>query len=488
MLDDQETLAIFRHALFDVCADFSLPFKEADHHFLTGSQLNAIEFKTVLVEGPCGAGKTHLWRTLVDTRNELNIRYRQLSFPGYNIFTRVGFGTGLRAEVVPSKLQLQALHEKHATDAKFSPLFIWQAVLAYGLGDFDKSFEQCSTWEQRVAWVYTNQSGFEQKINEIDHRFDVENVKHLCLFDALEQMCDDGIAFHWLFKGILQLAVQLNETENLRCKIFIRPDMMANIEREGFLADRLLRHKKDLYWRRCDLYNLLFTRLANHAQAGAIFRELCHSVGTHPWLENTTTGRFSPPRSLAIDEDVQGAVFKALAGWRMGDVSPNGVPYVWLINYLQDSLGFVSPHSFMAALAASVVAVDEDCPTVIDGMAIAKGIRTGWKTRNAEIDAAHPWVKLVMQPWRKQNLSLPQYIIEDLWHSNQTLSKLIENLQQEQATVQLPPKGLSSGPGGIIKELEALGIIQVLLNGKIEMNDVYRFHYRLGRQAGLRMR
>jgi hypothetical protein len=52
--------------------------------------------------------------------------------------------------------------------------------------------------------------------------------------------------------------------------------------------------------------------------------------------------------------------------------------------------------------------------------------------------------------------------------------------------VKLPPRRLEDGPRGLIDDLAELGIMYRLMDGRIQVPDVYRIAYGLGRRGGVK--
>ena len=50
----------------------------------------------------------------------------------------------------------------------------------------------------------------------------------------------------------------------------------------------------------------------------------------------------------------------------------------------------------------------------------------------------------------------------------------------------LPRQHLAEGPAGLLKDLESLNLIQRLSDGRIQMPDVYRVAFGLGRKGGVK--
>ncbi|MFH1136944.1 MAG: hypothetical protein V1816_12790 [Pseudomonadota bacterium] len=115
--------------------------------------------------------------------------------------------------------------------------------------------------------------------------------------------------------------------------------------------------------------------------------------------------------------------------------------------------------------------------------AIQAGVQEASRIRVDEITREdYPWVQQVMAPLSGR-ITVPcePYEFTALWDGNKT----IENLMGQEGTVKLPPQHLEEGPLGILRDLEGLGLIQRLRDGRIQMPDVYRVAFGLGRRGGV---
>ena len=85
-------------------------------------------------------------------------------------------------------------------------------------------------------------------------------------------------------------------------------------------------------------------------------------------------------------------------------------------------------------------------------------------------------------------LTLPCEVkaIEQLWRENGTLDTLEASLKNADTAVKLPPLNLSQGSRGVLMDMQSLGLVQRLRNGLIQMPDVYRLAFGLGRHGGLK--
>ena len=70
------------------------------------------------------------------------------------------------------------------------------------------------------------------------------------------------------------------------------------------------------------------------------------------------------------------------------------------------------------------------------------------------------------------------------WRSRSVLAEL--SRQVEQNEVKLPPRRLDKGAEGVRVDLESLGVLQRLLDNRVNIRDVYRVGYGLGRMGGVK--
>ncbi|MBF0609208.1 MAG: hypothetical protein SFH39_08660 [Candidatus Magnetobacterium sp. LHC-1] len=68
----------------------------------------------------------------------------------------------------------------------------------------------------------------------------------------------------------------------------------------------------------------------------------------------------------------------------------------------------------------------------------------------------------------------------------QKVEKLLYNADTSSAEVKLPPMHLGEGASGIIKDIQSLGVFKVMTDKRINIPDVYRVGYGLGRKGGIK--
>ena len=193
------------------------------------------------------------------------------------------------------------------------------------------------------------------------------------------------------------------------------------------------------------------------------------------------------PQRLRVDETLQERLFERLAGKAMGSSTKRGKPYTWLVNHLQDGRDQVSPRSFFAALRTAADEQATDDELAIGYRGIQRGVQQASTIRATEITEDYPWVKLIMQPLNG-NLTGPCLVrdIESVWKRERTMESLVSMLSKQGKAAKLPPAHLEQGALGVIIDLEGLGMLNRIEGRRIQMPDVYRVAFGLGRRGGVK--
>lgn len=449
--------------------------------YVPPSHARALDIDATLVEGMRGAGKSFWWSSLASPQHR---DFVQRGFPDAQLPARIqvthGFGAGAASTDYPDAEQLIDLVRE------FRPRSIWRAVVAVHAG-FGEEFAALDTWHARVNWVQSNTERYARALDAADRRLDTDATKLLVLFDALDRLADDWVHIRPLAKGLLQVALDMRSTRHIRCKVYVRPDMLEDDEIVSFPDfSKLNASKASLRWQRADLYALLYQCLGNAApSAGEFRRQVAECLSqSHvrddkiPWVL---------PGTLRVDETLQEALFEHLAGRAMGSSTKRGKPYTWLVNHLQDGRDQVSPRSFLAALRTAANETTDDDALPIGYRGIQRGVQEASTIRVTEITEDYPWVKSIMEPLRG-NLVVPCLFkdIEAIWRTERTLESLVSVLQRQGKASKLPPQHLEQGMSGIVIDLENLGMLNRLDGKRIQMPDVYRVAFGLGRRGGVK--
>ncbi|WP_129842168.1 hypothetical protein [Streptomyces sp. RFCAC02] len=448
--------------------------------FTPDSHRLALHIDTTVVRGGRGVGKTFWCRSLLDSR------LRDVAAEEYrierlrNVRVSPGYGATLNPDLYPGAGELANLAGEgvRAYD-------LWNAVLLVALGQ--PELQGYMEWKDRIAWVQANPGARDRTVARADRQAAADGLTHLVLFDALEHLHQDRGQADRLVAGILQLALEMRlSTRNIRCKIFIRPDMFDGALLHFPDASKLTSNAASLQWTTTNLYGLFFHYLGNQESAeSARFRSW-----TGNWTEHA--GRHLPPPTLLGDEQLQASVLSDLAGPYMGANYRKGITYTWLPNHLMDGVEQVSPRSFLNALSVAVHETRGKYAShgyAIHHEGIRKGVQSASQTRVIEIREDMPWVRTVIDPLVGQQVPIDQNLVLQLWEDG----NLTASLGKEAARTGAGESGteVRTGPRypddhlRLIDELIALGVMRRRKDGRIDLPDVYRIAFSIGRRGGV---
>ena len=470
--------------------------------YMPWSHTRALRLESALVIGARGVGKSVWSQALqdLDLTEEL--------FP-YPLRVSPGFGVALRPDSYPDPDTFKVLVDQ----SDYKPYHIWQAVLCRALV---ATMEQgrpptvpTGTWRETVAWVAANEGEpVAALIEQADHWFQDRNKGFLLVFDALDRVSSSG---RWqivdeAIRDLLRLMLQLKGTRRLHTKVFLRTDQY---ERGNFTGipdlSKLQATRVELIWSVTDLHGLLWQRLTN-GPAGSSrqqFRAWCEELAkgqlsiTPEPLENlrsapaATKGttqeasdgqRWPLPRLLQQNDKIQRELFAKLAGPWMGNDRRRGVPYLWIVSHLADGQGQASPRSFLAAIrqaAENSLELHGDYQLPLHYDSLKRGVQAASTIRIDELAEDHPWMKELMKPLR--GLSVP-------CDPDQFEDRLEGQIPDEMPDLleRLPERLRKQGVRGVMDYLEQLGLITFMLNGRINMPDLYRVGFGLGRKGGIK--
>lgn len=451
--------------------------------FTPDSHRAALHIDATVVRGGRGVGKTFWYRSLLDeslrtiAADEYRIeRLRNLS-------VHEGYGAGMAPELYPSPGEMSSLVEEGVR-----PYDLWNAVLltALKLPEFANNPHQ--GWLDRVQWVRSNPAERDRAIAQADQQATGKRTTVLILFDALEHLHWDRAEADRLVAGILQMALEMRlRTKNIRFKVFIRPDMFDGALLNFPDASKLTANAANLQWSRTNLYGLFFHYLGNaNSQESLKFRTL-----TGDWTEHVE-GRHLPPPTLRGDETVQAETFSSIAGPYMGANYRKGITYTWLPNHLMDGVEQVSPRSFLNALVKAVEETRDNFAGhefALNHEGIRRGVQSASQIRVAEMREDIPWVSIAVEPLRGQQVPIDPSLVLDLWAED----RLADQLHLEMSRAASSKDGIRTGPRyadnpqRLIDELIVLGVMRRRKDGRIDLPDVYRIAFSIGRRGGVPM-
>lgn len=453
--------------------------------YVPPSHARALDPDVPIVEGMRGAGKSHWWAVLSSSehRQYLSRAFPELRIKEGGLEVARGYGIGLPPDRCPGKDVMLKLQER------FSARHIWQTIIAVN-AEFPKPFPyEARKWTNMVDWVSKNPEEYEDLLFTIDETLHRSGTKKLILFDALDRLANSWESIRPLARDLFQLALDMRSFKSIRLKLFVRPDMLEDKEIFSFPdSSKLLAGKAVLTWRRVDLYALIFQCIGSADNSGEAFRKEFEKKFKICWEKDNSQKTWRIPKALRADDELQRSVFHAISGPAMGASTKRGFPYTWLPNHLIDGKDQVSPRSFIAALRHAVLQDDipEDWPYALHYRGIQAGVQVASKIRVDEITAEdYPWVFSLMNPLRG-NINVPcePHEIVAIWKKNATIRKL--KAETSEGETKLSPPHLEFGERGVLLDLEELGVIQILHDGRIQMPDVYRIAFGFGRRGGVR--
>ncbi|MCS7282426.1 MAG: hypothetical protein NZ769_03555, partial [Anaerolineae bacterium] len=365
------------------------------------------------------------------------------------------------------------------------PRRIWRTVVAYAL--FREKLPPVEDWEERVAWVEGHPQEIAHWLDEKDRELQERNTWAIVLFDALDRAADRWEDMYALIRGVLQVALELGATRRIRLKAFLRPDQMDKSRVATFPdASKVLAASLSLNWPRPDLYGLLWQYLANTEGAEGL-RALAEIALEICWeqvsLNGSTIWRW--PRKFRDDEERHRRLFHMLTGKWMGRDPKRGFPYSWLPGHLADAHGRASPRSFLAALRTAAEDTRDRYPEheyTLHYESIKRGVQRASELRVWEMGEDYPWVNVLMQPLRGMLVPCEFEAIRERWEQE----RVLEKLQDLSGEVKLPPVHLKEGYPGLRQDLEDLGVFLRMLDGRVNVPDVFRVGYGLGRKGGVK--
>jgi len=453
---------------------------ELRHTYLPATHVKALRPESMLVVGIRGAGKSFWWAALQQSEH-LGAIGRQVGLSQGSIVS-TGFGEKPNPDRYPGRDVMLSLVENGIEARR-----IWQTIVLKHVGGnkLSESFASRETsWQDRVEWIQDNPEQVERCLFDVDNELEKQGIYHLVLFDALDRTADDWETMHVLVRGLLQVLLDFRSYNHIRLKAFVRPDHIEDPSVAAFPdSSKILSQKTELYWPRNELYGLFWQYLTNEPSMGHLFRKGCSSITSVRWVKDDDIWLI--PEKLRGEEETQRRIFHAITGPWMGRDRRRGFPYTWLPNHLGDARRQVSPRSFLAALRHAA----EDNPRTGQEYAlhyesIKRGVQEASKIRVQELQEDYPWVQKLFEPLSGISVPCPFEEIKRIWERN----KVLEELEKSIATagVRLPPARIDNGPEGVLHDLIDLGLVELTSDRRVNLPDVYRVGYGIGRRGGVR--
>ena len=113
---------------------------------------------------------------------------------------------------------------------------------------------------------------------------------------------------------------------------------------------------------------------------------------------------------------------------------------------------------------------------------LKRGVQAASGIRINELAEDHPWMRELMKPLQGLLVPCTPDQFEDYWQKKfGQIPDGVPDLPER-----LPERLHRQGPQGVMDYLEQLGLITFMLDGRINMPDLYRLGFRLGRRGGIK--
>lgn len=472
-------LAKVRSSIIDILpadTSYSGSAPPVEYLYVPPTHIKALRLECQLVVGGRGVGKS-VWTAALDDgdlRKLIGSAIPQLD----QAHIHIGFAEK------PSDCYPDSATFEHLRGTGAKPYMIWRAIVMRWLAEFvpDNTIPQ-GNWKDRVAWVESNPEDVAKIIAAANDRLKAESKFGVILFDALDRLSSDWNVMDEIVRELLRVALWLKSYSQISSKIFLREDQLERTVTDFPDASKLLATKAELSWGRHDLHGLLWQYFLNGAgPSGETFRDIYQKTfGSSSKKDGV---RYVLSDELKRETAQQKQLFEALTGPWMGRDRRRGVPYIWTVGHLADGNGRTSPRSFLAAIRQAAEDTQEKYPSheyVLHYESIKRGVQEASGIRVNELAEDYPWVKAVLEPLKGVTVPVVFDDIKEKWSE-----KFPNGPSDIDTSNRLPAQHTERGWDGIREDLLRIGVFDIRKDRRIDMPDLYRVGFGLGRKGGVK--
>lgn len=438
---------------------------DAARLYVPPSHLKALRLDAHVVVGGRGVGKS-FWTAALQSE-ELRRLVGGASSELVGIQVQVGFAETEKITQYPNADVFADF-----LDQGGDPYDLWRAVVLRWVAEMSAQPIPNGSWLETVAWLKSNPEAASRLMAC------TREWRGLIVFDALDRTSNVWERMDDIVRGLLRVVLWLKTFPGLHAKVFLREDQAERTVFNFPDASKLLATKAELTWARHDLHGLLWQRLINAPDAhGERMRALCPHTGQD--------GKWRIAEEMKYEGDAQRKAFERLAGPWMGRDKRRGVPYTWSISHLADGQGRTSPRSFLAAIRQAAEDSAErygSYELALHYESIKRGIQKASEIRVQEMAEDYPWVREVLSELRGLNVPCEFEVVMGRWKAR------FPEGPQSIPTARLPAQHAVRGWDGLKEDLQRLGLIETKKDGRIDMPDLYRVGFGLGRKGGVKPR
>ena len=431
--------------------------------YIPKSHLKALNLDANVVVGGRGVGKS-FWTSVLQMdalRPLLASKIPQLK----EIEVRAGFASNEAIDNYPN-----ADVFANFIDAGGDPYDLWRAVVLRWIAERAGQPIPATNWDATVSWLKSEPETAARLMQQ------PRDWRGLILFDALDRTSNDWQRMDDIVRGLLRTVLWLKNFPGLFAKVFLREDQAERTVFNFPDASKLTATKFELTWERHDLHGLLWQRLINApGRHGELLREITTA--------DTYNNIWLLPEEMKRESEVQRKAFERLAGPWMGRDRRRGVPYTWSVGHLADGRGQTSPRSFLAAIRQAAEDSQERYPEyefALHYESIKRGIQKASEIRVQEVAEDYDWVPAVLSELKGMNVPCDYPEVQSRWQAR------FPNGPQSIPSQRLPAQHTKRGWDGVRDDLERLGLIDIKKDNRIDMPDLYRVGFGLGRKGGVK--
>ncbi|MCX7691920.1 hypothetical protein LCC91_03080 [Tepidimonas taiwanensis] len=431
--------------------------------YVPPSHLKALRLDAHVIVGGRGVGKS-FWASALQSE-ELRRLLEGAASDLAGVTVRLGFGEKENIDAYPNADVFTKF-----LDQGGDPYDLWRAVILRWVAEHSGHTIPRDNWSATAAWLKEEP---EAAAKLMQQRGD---WRGLIVFDALDRTSNVWQRMDEIVRGLLRTVLWLKSYQGLYSKVFLREDQAERTVFNFPDASKLTATKAELTWARHDLHGLLWQRLINARDAhGALMRRICPHV--------QQSGFWRVADEMKVESAAQRKAFECLAGPWMGRDKRRGVPYTWSVSHLADGQGRTSPRSFLAAIRQAAEDSAHRYPEheyALHYESIKRGIQKASEIRVQEMAEDYPWVPVILSELTGLNVPVEFEIIQARW------AEKFPGGPQSIPSDRLPAQHSARGWDGVREDLQRLGLIETKRDGRIDMPDLYRVGFGLGRKGGVK--
>jgi hypothetical protein len=461
-----------------VQAQESLTPPELARIVVPASHWQALALDTTLIIGIRGAGKSFWTAVLANDHARGFVAQQVRSKELGDAVVKIGFSIDLSSAHHPSPAKLAKL-----VSSGFSRTAIWKAVISRHLAHANgKVADNNADWET-VVRNYGDDVAFEKNVSKFDGNLKRENRTVLIVFDALDRLSKSWDDTRLWVQSLLEISLDLRSFSQIRLKLFLRPDMAEDETIWRFQDSSKLKHSAvELKWQAADLFSIVIRWVSNHDQSGPSFRKYCSD--NKLMVYRKVDSLFVESENVG-DSNIR-QTLEVLTGKWMGTGPKRGFCFSWIPVHLADGHLNVAPRSLLLAMKTAAAETlnkysNHDVPIHFEG--IKNGVAKASEVRVDELNEDYPWITPLLEALEGQTVPLDVATLSTLWKD---ITGSLMNSDK------LPPRRFSLESDNkkkipaLLMDLEDLGVVYPTTDKRINIPDIYRVGFRIGRRGGVR--